>query len=438
MSCVTRRCWSWVATLFTSRAGWLVVCGALLPLCVPHESLAQQFTFRQYIQQDGLANLSVTWLLQDRAGYVWIGTENGLFRHDSTDFERYAEAQGLEDTNVHSAVEDPSGRLWVGTAHDLYLRAGRQFHAIRPDGHSLAVESGARLAAPTRDRLLVIDQDQLLELSTSPGSDAWHSRRYVTDAQLRTLPALGHLSSLFVDHRGRVWLGCGAGICSISSGQVNAWNAASGVPPDAWHTFVEDGEGRVWARGLQHVVALNRGAFSFESRDAPHGRLTAGILSVPMIVDQQGQVLTRSDFGLVRRQGDHWQELGAGNGLTTPEITALLSTRDGAVWLGLSDYGLWHWLGYGAFESWSVRRGASTNPVWVVLRGPDHAITMGTRAGCLHIEAATRQAVPCRFEGLPAGRSGNHGRNAQTYSLWLGLPTGQLFSVPGRRFWGVC
>jgi diguanylate cyclase (GGDEF)-like protein len=431
VSCVTRRCWWWFATLFTSRTGaWLAVCGALLTLCVPHLALAQQFTFRQYIQRDGLANLSVTWLLQDRAGYVWIGTENGLFRHDSTDFERYAEAQGLADTNVHSAVEDPSGRLWVGTAHDLYLRAGSQFLAIRPDGHSLAVQSGARLAAPMRDRLLVIDKDQLLELSTSPGSDAWHSRRYVTAAQLRTLPALGHLSSLFVDHRGRIWLGCGAGICSIGSGQVNAWNAASGVLPDAWHTFVEDGEGRVWARGLQHVVALNPGALTFEGRDAPHGRLTAGILSVPMIVDQQGQVLTRSDFGLVRWQGDHWQELGAENGLTTPEITALLSTRDGAVWLGMSGHGLWRWLGYGAFESWSVRRGDSTNPVWVVLRGPDDAITMGTRAGCLHIEAATRQAVPCRFEGLPTGEVQVMARRADS-SLWLGLPTGQLFRVSG-------
>jgi diguanylate cyclase (GGDEF)-like protein len=429
VSCVTDRRWLRFVTAIWSRALWRAALRvALLLLCVPHDGFAQQFTFRQYAQQDGLSNLSVTWLLQDRDGYLWIGTENGLFRHDGTDFERFAEGQGLEDTNVHNAVEDSSGRLWVGTSHDLYVRAGRQFRPVRPDGHSLRVESGSRLAAPTRDRLLVIDKDELLELSTSPGSEAWHSRRYFTDEQRRALPALAHLNSLFADPRGRIWLGCGEAICSIWNGQVDAWNTSSGVPRDTWHTFVQDGEGRVWARGLEHLVILNPGARAFESRDAPHGKLTAGILSVPMILDQQGDILTRSDFGLVRWQRDHWEELNAENGITTPEITALLPSRDGAVWLGMSGHGLWRWLGYDTFESWSVRRGQSTNPVWGVLRGPDRAITIGSRSGCLEIVETTRQAVPCRLQGLPAGEVQVIAKRADN-SLWLGLPTGQLFTV---------
>src|ERR1700730_1118556 len=77
-----------------------------------HENLrAQQFTFRQYRQQDGLANLSVTCLLQDRAGFIWMCTENGLFRHDGADFERFGEGEGIENTGIHSAVEDAAGRL---------------------------------------------------------------------------------------------------------------------------------------------------------------------------------------------------------------------------------------------------------------------------------------------------------------------------------------
>ena len=99
MSCVTGRYWQWFNTLIAPAAARLALRGALL-LCLAHPAAAQQFTFRQYVQQDGLSNLSVTWLLQDHEGYVWIGTENGLFRHDSTDFVRFAEAQGLEDTDV--------------------------------------------------------------------------------------------------------------------------------------------------------------------------------------------------------------------------------------------------------------------------------------------------------------------------------------------------
>ncbi|HEV2703403.1 MAG TPA: diguanylate cyclase [Steroidobacteraceae bacterium] len=410
MSCVTGRYW------------------LLLLLCLPLQAPAQQFSFRQYAQQDGLSNLSVTWLLQDHDGYLWIGTENGLFRHDSSDFERFAEAQGLEDTNVHNAVEDSSGRLWVGTAHDLYLRAGEHFRAIRPDGHSLTVESGTRLAESAPNHLLVIDKEELLELSIAPGTEAWHIRHYFTAEQIRALPALGHLSSVFVDHQSRIWLGCGKGICSSRNGKTEMWTAPSGVPPDTWHTFVLDGDGRMWARGLEHVVMLHPGAVTFERRDAPHGKLTAGILSVPMIVDQQGRVLTRSDLGLVRWQQNHWEELTAENGITTPEITALLPSRDGAVWLGLSGHGLWRWLGYGALESWTVRQGQSTNPVWVVLRGPDRAIVLGSRSGCLTISEVTHQAAPCGLDGLPAGEVQVMARRADN-TLWLGLPTGELFAV---------
>jgi diguanylate cyclase (GGDEF)-like protein len=405
----------------------------MLVLCLPYLASAQQFTFRQYVQQDGLSNLSVTSLLQDRAGYIWVGTENGLFRHDNSDFERFGDAEGIADTAIHSVVEDSAGRLWVGTSHDLYLRQGRRFQPVRPDGHELTVESGSRIAVPAPDRLLVIDKESLLELWTTPGSDVWHRHTYFTPEQLRSVPALAHLSSLYFDSRGRIWLGCGEGICSVDNGRVSMWSAMTGVPKDAWHSWLLDGAGRLWARGLEHVVIQNPGASVFESRDAPHGKLTAGILNVPLIEDQQGRTITRSDMGLMRWQADHWEEFTASNGLTTPEISALLVSRDGAVWLGMSGHGLWRWLGYGTFESWVVTRGLSSNPVWVVLRGADQAITLGTRSGCLQIDANSRAAMPCPWDGLPTGEIQVMAKAADG-SLWLGMATGQLLRVAaGQR-----
>ena len=81
-----------------------------LILLVPYVAFAQDSAFRQYGQQDGLTNLSVTALLQDRPGYIWVGTENGLFRHDGTGFELFSSTDGLEDTWVRDMIEDPAGR----------------------------------------------------------------------------------------------------------------------------------------------------------------------------------------------------------------------------------------------------------------------------------------------------------------------------------------
>jgi diguanylate cyclase (GGDEF)-like protein len=394
---------------------------------------AQQFTFHKYGQQDGLANLSVSSLYQDRAGYIWVGTENGLFQHDGTGFERLGDAAGLEDTSIHSTVEDSTGRLWVGTSHDLYVLDGRRFRAIRPDGYELTVESGARIASLAANRLLVIDKEELLELWTLPGSGTWHRRVYFNAEQRHSMPSLTHLSSVYVDRLGRIWLGCGDEICRIERGRIDAWNATSGVPKDAWRAWLLDREGRLWARGLQHVVTLDPAAADFEIRDGPHSKLTAGILNVPLVEDRQGRIITRSDLGLMRWQQDHWQEFTANNGITTPEISALLVTRDGTVWLGMSGHGLWRWLGYENFESWTVSRDQSTNPVWDLLRSPDNAIMVGTRAGCLRIDGTSRLARPCRIDGLPAGEIQVMARRADD-SLWFGMSTGELLRVaPGQH-----
>jgi len=64
------------------RAVFLWAIAALLATALS----AQQYTFRQYGPSDGLTNLGVNCLLQDHTGYLWVGTDNGLFRYDGNTF----------------------------------------------------------------------------------------------------------------------------------------------------------------------------------------------------------------------------------------------------------------------------------------------------------------------------------------------------------------
>jgi len=64
------------------RAVFLWAVATLLATALP----AQQYTFRQYGPSDGLTNLGVNCLLQDHTGYLWVGTDNGLFRYDGSSF----------------------------------------------------------------------------------------------------------------------------------------------------------------------------------------------------------------------------------------------------------------------------------------------------------------------------------------------------------------
>ena len=400
----------------------------LLWLLAVHDAGAQQFTFRQYGQEDGLANLAVTCLFQDRAGFIWMCTENGLFRYDGTDFERFGEDEGVKNTVIHGAAEDSSGRIWVGTSSDLYLGVDGHFRPVRPEGHALSVDPGLRIAELSPERVLVINKDQLLELHFSPQEGVWHSAPYFTPQELDTNPGLRHLSSIGVDRSGRIWLGCDTQICAVQHGHLVSWGTQAGVPEDTWRSWLHDTDGRLWARGQNHVVVLEAGASRFDTRDPPHSRLTADILNVPLAADRENRIIVRSDVGLARWHQGRWEEYTAKNGLPPVSIAALLVSRAGTLWLGTAGHGLSRWLGYGNFESWTVAQGLDAGPVWSVLRSATRGIVLGTRAGCYRIDETSHRAVPCRFDGLPAGEIQLMTERADG-SLWVGMTTGELLRV---------
>jgi len=411
-----------------SRFGWA---GALLLLgwlgwLAP--ATAQQYTFRGYGQPDGLSNLTVTCLVQDRTGYLWVCTENGVYRRDGREFQHFGESDGLQDTLIHGAVVDASGRLWVGTAHDLYLFDGQRFSAVRPDGRALSVAVGSRLASRPDNRLLVIDKDSLLELFLDADSRSWHARPYFDKRQLQSTPALAHLNSLYADAKGRLWLGCGLRICAVDRGHVRAWDDAEGVPEDGWHSWTLDSQQRLWVRGLKHVLVLDNDAARFVDRDPPHAVINSSVYFAPIIDDGHGSIVTRTEAGLARWRQDQWEEITAESGLPITEVSTLFTTHDGTMWLGMSGGGLWRWLGYGTFESWTARRGLDRNPVWAMVRGADNTLTMGSRSGCLHIEPRSRIAQPCEFDGLPSGEIQVIARD-EPGNLWIGASTGPLFRV---------
>jgi diguanylate cyclase (GGDEF)-like protein len=397
-------------------------------LLAAHAAPAQQFTFQQYNQQDGLANLALTCLFQDRAGFIWMCSENGLFRYDGIDFERFGEGQGLENSLIRSALEDSSGRIWVGTSNELYVGDGRGFRAIRPERRNLAIDPGLRIAALTPDRMLVIEEDSLLELRFSPKEGVWQRRAFFTAEQLHASASLQHLSSVSVDRTGRIWLGCGNAICRVEDGRVDSWDSRSGVPEDTWRSWLVDRDGRLWVRGLKHVVVLEAGATRFETRDPPHGKLTADILNVPITEDHTGRIITRIDVGLARWHEGRWEEFSAKNGITTAGISGLLVGRDGALWLSLAGHGLWRWKGYENFESWTVAQGLGADPAWSVVRSAERGIVVATRAGCYRIDDTAHRALPCGFEGVPKGEIQLMTERADG-SLWIGMTTGELLRV---------
>ena len=61
---------------------------------------AQEYSFRTFGNAEGLANLAVRQIYQDRGGFLWVSTENGIFRYDGDRFESFGPAQGIPATSA--------------------------------------------------------------------------------------------------------------------------------------------------------------------------------------------------------------------------------------------------------------------------------------------------------------------------------------------------
>jgi ligand-binding sensor domain-containing protein len=87
---------------------------ALLLFHVP-EAFTQRLSFRHYDIRDGLAHNRVGCIHQDRKGYIWFGTWEGLSRFDGYRFTNYGMRDGLSNPLINAIAEDHQGHLWVAT-----------------------------------------------------------------------------------------------------------------------------------------------------------------------------------------------------------------------------------------------------------------------------------------------------------------------------------
>jgi len=90
----------------------------------------QRYSFRVYVE--GLGNPNITTVGQDRTGYLWVGTQNGLYRYDGTHFQRYGAAEGIPARIIDTIFTGLDGTLWVGTSAGIYFeRSDGVFAAVQ-------------------------------------------------------------------------------------------------------------------------------------------------------------------------------------------------------------------------------------------------------------------------------------------------------------------
>src|SRR5678815_5442354 len=98
-----------------------VLAGGLLLVAVGSVPLAAQerVAFRHLTIADGLSQNAVSTIVQDRRGFMWFGTKDGLDRYDGYQFVVFRhdpfDSTSISDSEITALFEDSRGHLWIGT-----------------------------------------------------------------------------------------------------------------------------------------------------------------------------------------------------------------------------------------------------------------------------------------------------------------------------------
>jgi len=331
---------------------------------------AQRYRFKYFSHGDGLKDTEVHCLLQDRAGFIWVGTASGLFRYDGMHFTGFLDS-GDSVSYIEALAETPDGTLWVGTHGGLArLRAGR-VDVVDPPGW-VRISGQASMAADSHGRVYVGTSSGLY-VGEGNGPDL-KFRRIPNPAKMVSQAAYG----VHVDPAGSVYFGCGDSLCKLAGAGTEIVGRDAGLPSDQWDAILTDHQGSLWVRSLHKLFVRPKGERTFTARD---GGLPPATISASLQLDREGRLFVPTESGLGWQKADAWETIGIEQGLPTNPTCCILQDREGSVWVGLSGAGLARWLGYDEWQSWTRSEGVAGNNLQSIHRDRAGTLWIGTERG---------------------------------------------------------
>ena len=263
-------------------------------------------------------------MYEDMQGTLWIGTRDGLLRLSNGKFEALSSPEARTKLGlVLSMFADREGNLWLGTEANGLARL-----------RSVSV------------RMLAVE-DGLPENSTR---------------------------CVYRDRRGDVWVGTYLGFARLSEGKLTAFTQLDGNPIPTVTSIGEDETGRLW-------VAAGGRLYVMENNHLTPVTGWKKVFDIKVIArDGRGQMWIGTDGdGLFQFSDGKITSFRTQDGLANNQIRAILSDRQGALWVGTSG-GLSRYQD-GRFTNFNTSNGLGNDRIMSLCEAADGVLWVATRGG---------------------------------------------------------
>lgn len=318
-----------------------VLCLCLLVCAASVSSHAQtsdrtigQFVHTAWTAKDG-APSDVYALAQTKDGYLWVGSEQGLYRFDGVTFERYKPQAGppLRSLSVTALFALPDGDLLVGFRDGglSWLHEGRNTNYTSADG-----------LPPGHVNGMAEDREGAIWVATDGGLARFHDGQWKRARDNWGYPDRA-ARGIYLDHNGTLWVASENTRVYLSPGAVRF--KPTGIEVGVVPSIVDAPDGTLWMAETSRSVR----PVPIPGVKQPN-KFEMQVGSTAILFDTDGSLWITSIGDGMRRVPDPGKLSGrkiaefstdvesftAKDGLTSDYVTCILRDREGSIWVGTS------------------------------------------------------------------------------------------------------
>ncbi|MFN2438867.1 MAG: two-component regulator propeller domain-containing protein [Chitinophagaceae bacterium] len=327
-----------------------IICCFLLSviICRGQENLR----FEHFTSENGLSENVVYSIYQDKNGFLWIGTHDGLNRYDGYGFKKFRhnpnDSNSLPDNTIKSICEDGKGNIWLATNAGLcrYDPAKNIFRRVALQNNSNDVR-----------QVLAIDEDELIvkygEAFSLINTQTLKETNIDLHEEKMNVKYWGYISPLTKDRNGSIYVSN-----SSWDGYINVWRYDRGqksfmgfkrLPVDkGWtkkrvHFFFIDNRNNCWIAisGGETIMYSLSGNFTENCllKPKPAKYLTSNIYE-----DGDGDIWITTEAGLffydyATGKTRRYQPDKSSHSISSDIVHTVTQDKTGIIWIGTS-YGL--------------------------------------------------------------------------------------------------
>src|SRR5215471_11719412 len=206
-----------------------------------------RYTSQRFGEQFGIGVVTATSLAQDHNGFLWIGTQTGLFRYDGSRVTGMAGVEPFVGHYIDLVLTGPDGSVWVEGFRGIARFDGNDFVGLRiPPEAGKPVHSAQGVALDRQGNAFVVVENGILRANVrDPSKTRLFSKAEGVDCKTEVVVSAPDDS---------IWFTCGQKLGRVAATADHVeWEKLT-LPKERAIALVFDGAGELWLRSSRRMM----------------------------------------------------------------------------------------------------------------------------------------------------------------------------------------